>query len=118
MEYYRNAKGQIAVLVSGGYGAGWSTWNTEELAYDERVVEFWLSKKDDSAFLRELASFGDNDVKKQTRAFFASLGYHDVYFGGFANLHIEWINPGEPFYIHEYDGSESLETYGSFTVLV
>jgi hypothetical protein len=40
MEVCKNKKGQIAVLVSGGFGAGWSTWNQPELAYDKRVVEF------------------------------------------------------------------------------
>jgi hypothetical protein len=34
--------GQVAVLVSPGFGAGWYTWHSiEELVYDPSIVE-WL----------------------------------------------------------------------------
>ena len=43
MEYYWNEDHtEIAVLVSVGFGAGWSTWNEKELAYDKRVVDLFI----------------------------------------------------------------------------
>ena len=109
MEYYEK-NGQIAVLVSHGFGAGWSTWNTKELAYDKRVVEFWLSRKDDQKFMKAISSFGDNNIKKETVELFATMGYSHVYFGGFRDIEIEWVNKGKPFVIQEYDGSETIVT--------
>lgn len=38
------------------------------------------------------------------------IGYHDVWMGGYNDLKIAWIPKGTMFYIHEYDGSESIET--------
>ena len=111
MEYYKNESGQIAVLVSGGYGAGWSTWNTREVAYDKRVVEYWLSHKDDEAFMRGVDTYG-SATEKEAKEFMASIGYPGCYMGGFADIHIEWIEADEPFIITEYDGAESLECMG------
>lgn len=115
---YKNANGEIAILVSSGFGAGWSTWNQRALAYDKRVVEFFLSKKDDKNFLYQLSNFTENPIKDETKQYFASIGYPGVYFGGFSSIHIEWIAPGTPFKINEYDGFESLEVgYNDFDVL-
>ena len=41
--YYNEDKTKYAVLVSHGFGAGWSSWNDPSVAYDKRVVEFWLT---------------------------------------------------------------------------
>ena len=120
MEYYKNEKGQIAVLVSGCYGAGWSTWNVEELAYDKRVVEFWLSVENDLDFLREVDRSENSQAARKTKDFLASIGYFSVYLGGFADIHVEWVDAGQPFRIDEYDGFESLVTLENtrFTTLV
>lgn len=117
MEYYEK-DGQIAILVSGGFGAGWSTWNYQEVAYDKRIVEFWLSKKDDKQFMRNIDSLSDNATKKETKALFASWGYPNVYFGGFADIDIEWVNKGQPFIIDEYDGSETLQVMTDIPFIV
>lgn len=118
VETYKKG-GKIAVLVSGGFGAGWSTWNCNELAYDKRVVEFWLSKKDDKKFMREIDSFCDNHTKDETSALFASWGYDGTYFGGFEDIEIKWVAEGQPFRIMEYDGNEYMEIYDDslYTVL-
>lgn len=34
VERYYNKKNELGVLISVGFGAGWSTWNDTELAYD------------------------------------------------------------------------------------
>ena len=105
--------GKVAILVSRGFGAGWSTWEGKELAYDKRVVEFWLSHKDDEEYLRQLDAYEKNEIKRNASKLFKSWGYNDVYFGGFADIELVWIPVGTPFVITEYDGAESIETISS-----
>ena len=97
-EVYKNEEGKIAVLVSPGWGAGWSTWNDKRLAYDKRIVEYILEngapKKDSTGAFKR---------------FIESLGYSNVYMGGAYQLEVEWVKPGSYVRITEYDGSEGLE---------
>jgi hypothetical protein len=85
--------GKVAVLVSPGFGAGWSTWAhlplSEVCLFDPIVVE-WV----------EGGKNGEVPVSH----------YGDEYFytGGSEGLEIEWLPVGTHFEIHEYDGSESL----------
>lgn len=90
-------KDERGVLVSCGYGAGWSTWNYDRrLAYDARVVEFWLDHKEAS----------DEEV----RAFCESLGYENVCPYGFRDIELEFVKAGVPFTIREYGGAECIVT--------
>lgn len=98
VELYQDDKGAVAVLYAPGYGAGWSTWNDERIAYDHRIVEM---------FINEPELFR---TREKVEAFLEELGYHDSYGGAGPKLRITWIPPGEPFYIKEYDGSESIVT--------
>lgn len=104
MEKYER-DGNVAILISIGYGAGWSTWGpwvNRSLAYDKRIVEAFISgisKEDMSEFLE-------------------TLGYHDVYMGGFDNLEIEWVPKGTLFRIEEYDGHESIEVFDEKSYIV
>jgi hypothetical protein len=83
--------GQVAVLVSPGFGAGWYSWHhVEELLYDPSVVE-WLEQGEMSKIEAYLA-----------------LKYQDEYFGGLEDLEVKWVPVGARFRIDEYDGSESL----------
>lgn len=108
-EYYYNEDGtKVAVLVSHGYGAGWSTWNNSELAYDKRVVEFWLAHKDNEKFMEEIDSFSYYEIK-EAEEFFESIGYSHIYFGGFNQIELEWVPIGCRWRIDEYDGAENLE---------
>lgn len=97
--YQKN--GKVGVLVSPGFGAGWSTWNCPQLAYDKRVIEYWLNHKKDDLLFGEEAS--------KAEELFNSWGYKGVYFGGFKNLVLKWVVKGEPFRISEYDGFEELK---------
>lgn len=112
-EYYYNEDGtKVAVLVSPGYGAGWSTWNNSELAYDKRVVEFWLAHKDNEKFMEEIDSFSYHEkvpALKEAEEFFKSIGYSRIYFGGFNQIELEWVPVGCRWRIDEYDGSEHIE---------
>lgn len=104
--------GKVAVLVAPGYGAGWSTWNQPALAYDKRVVEYYLERKDDKDLCKKISRLNTDENKKASK-YFESLGYKDVYFGGFKDLVIEWMPEGVYYKIDEYDGYESIITIDS-----
>lgn len=99
MEFQRryDDQGLVAVLVSPGFGAGWSSWGDGEqrdaMLFDSRLVDFVLSHGAEG--LGEYAE---------------SLGYTG-YMGGASDVHVEWLEPGTRFLIDEYDGSESIRTF-------
>jgi hypothetical protein len=86
--------GQVAVLYSPGFGAGWFSWNTSrpEILFDPAIVELVEAEKWD-----------------ELRAFLV-LKYPDIYNGGMHDLEIEWVPEGDQFVVREYDGNESIET--------
>lgn len=85
--------GNVAVLYSPGFGAGWSTWNREypQLVFDPAIVRY-VEKGD-----------------KEKLAEYMALKYPDAYTGGMDDLTVAWIPEGTAFRIDEYDGSESIE---------
>lgn len=95
--------GKVAVLVSPGFGAGWSTWNREHaaaLCMDADIVQPVL----------------DGDTKKAASV--ALSKFPDIYTGGASDLVVEWVPKGSAFEINEYDGSESLHVIGDRDYLV
>lgn len=92
--------GKIGILISPGYGAGWSTWGDKEVAYDKRVVEYWLDLK--------RLDFRTSTQSDMMEEFLENLGYYNTYMGGFNDLVLEFVEVGEFFYIYEYDGYETL----------
>jgi hypothetical protein len=88
-----NENGNVAVLYSPGFGAGWYTWNTgsPELIFDPTIVKFVEKEK-----WEELKVY-------------VELKYPEIYTGGMQDLKVEWIPEGTLFKINEYDGSESIE---------
>ena len=100
-EVYKNEEGKIAVLVSPGFGAGWSTWFDRDLAYDKRIVEYILENG--------VPKEGEEQYNHVFENFIHSLGYENVYIDGAYYLHIKWVKPGSYVRITEYDGSEDLE---------
>ena len=92
MEKLYNDKGQVAVAVSYGYGAGWSTWNTtnKELCLDKTFNELILAKK-----------------FRQAEALAEELDYCGL---GINKCQIKWLEVGTKFYISECDGFEELIT--------
>lgn len=81
--------GMVAVAVSYGFGAGWSTWNDVD-PMDARFNQLFLDGKHDEA-----AALCDQ----------LELGYS----GGAEDVEIVWLPVGTEFIITEYDGSEGLE---------
>jgi hypothetical protein len=87
--------GNIAVLYSPGYGAGWFTWNG-----DHRACLFHPD-------IVKLVEEGRNS--EITGEFMESLGFNDFYTGGASDLTIEWVPEGCAFEVTEYDGYESIK---------
>ncbi len=83
--------GRMGVLYSPGFGAGWSTWGADELAYDADLVRAFIEG-------------GTEALRKITEA-----KYPDTYMGGLNDIEIEWVPQGVAFRVTEYDGSESIE---------
>jgi len=99
MEKYEK-DGKIAVLVSPGFGAGWSSWNgshAKQLAMDKRIVEYVLND--------------EKGNEEKAKKFLQSIGLEGVYCGGYGDIEIHWVEKGIHFQINEYDGSESLQTF-------
>jgi hypothetical protein len=89
----KNGIKEVAVLVSGGFGAGWYTWGMGEKAlFDPVIVDFLENNKNNS---NELAEYLEKE-------------YPDEYYGGLDGLYVEWVPEGSEFIIDEYDGSEHL----------
>ena len=80
--------GKVAVAVSYGFGAGWSTWNDVN-PMDARFNQLFLDGKYDEveALCDEL----------------------ELYAGGARDVGIVWVPVGTEFQIVEYDGAESIE---------
>ena len=81
--------GKVAVAVSRGFGAGWSTWNDVD-PMDARFNQLFLDGAADEA-----ADLCDE----------LDLGYA----GGAGDVEIVWVPVGTEFQITEYDGAESIE---------
>lgn len=85
----------MKVLISPGYGAGWSTWNYIDLAFDPDIINaFELGLDEDSMY-----------------AFIRTLGYDEPYMDGYRNCKIIEVPKGTKFRIIEYDGAERIEYY-------
>lgn len=104
MEYIKryDEHGNVAVLISTEFGAGWSTWaqpdEAEALLFDSRIVDAVLSGR------------ASEDIVILCK----SLGY-ESYMGGAGDLIVEWLEPGTRFLVEEYDGNESIRTFDSLT---
>lgn len=94
--------GAVAVLVSEGFGAGWSSWNDgdEWFLYSPEVVEWVESGKPGGIKALELI------VAKQ-------FPDNTPYCGGGDDLVVEWVPKGSAFKINEYDGNERLVYMGN-----
>lgn len=96
MERYYDEDGDLVVLYSPGFGAGWSTWERPEIAFDKRIVEYFIKNHPSC-----------DDMKD----FLDSIGYEDMYMGGYSRLKTRSIPRNTLFRIREYDGSEFIETF-------
>ncbi len=98
-KYQRDNK--IAVIFSPGYGSGWYSWHkNEELLFDHALVTLILQLYEGQ---RDEVT---NEIIKLKIDTYLSKKYPDITMRGpFA---IAWIEKDEEFYIHEYDGFETI----------
>lgn len=93
--------GQVAVLYSPGFGAGWSTWADQDyrddLTFDPWIVDVLLN-----------TDYSRKEKLERITAHCA-VKYPGQYLGGLADLQVEMVPQGTLFRITEYDGSESVE---------
>jgi hypothetical protein len=91
-KFIRN--GEVAVLFSPDYGAGWFSWGApEEAIFDPELVE--AVKAGDYAQAEVIAE----------------RKWPDTFRGGVSQLAIAWVPVGMRFRINEYDGCETVELY-------
>jgi hypothetical protein len=105
-KYYKGDS--VAVLVSEGHGAGWSSWaHTEEqqklAMFDPEIVQWILDGKPNNHLA--LA-----DPMHRRSYFTDKYGGEYFYDGGFDGLTVEWVKVGTKFRITEYDGCEDIQT--------
>ncbi len=101
--------GKVAILYSPRFGAGWYSWNTSypECIFLPEIVEM-VEKGEQSKIDEDLmySLLGKDDRE-------------DFYFycGGAEDLRIYWLEEGTHFDIHEYDGSESIQTFDDIKLI-
>lgn len=105
VDRYINDDGKVAVLVSSGYGAGWSTWNRnyeEHLLFHPELVKLKLNEP-------EMDNCEGCKQKRLESTLLSVLGPEaNIYCGGWGDIYVEWVDQGEEFIVDENDGYESL----------
>lgn len=98
------------VLISTGFGAGWSTWNDKpkEVAEYLPIIEF-LEAGGNPADLSDQVTDGVRTKHPLVLRMMDELGLSDFYTGG-ANDGLIVVEVDGPYLINEYDGSETLMT--------
>lgn len=92
----------MKVLISPGFGFGWSTWNYVDLAFDPDIINaFELGLDEDSMY-----------------AFIRALGYDEPNMGGYYQCKIVDIPKGTRFRIREYDGHEYIDYDDNFLTAI
>lgn len=81
----------VGILVSHGYGAGWSSWNDVDPTNKEIIESF---------------ERGDSDEEKIK---IAERIYPDAYHGGLLQCKVHYVEKGAMYRIKECDGNESIE---------
>lgn len=82
------------ILISAGFGAGWSTWNSEYkefLLFDEGLIKLAKEKASEEQVKEYLKENGIN-----------------AYTGGWDGIYVCCLDDDEQFIVEEYDGSESI----------
>lgn len=84
--------GNVGVLISGGYGAGFYTWGAPlEAIFSPTLINLIEHHEYEKAI----------EFVKET--------WPDIYTGGVLDLEVYWIPEGAQFIINEYDGLESIQ---------
>ena len=84
---------KIAVIVHPDFGGGWYSWNREhpQCLFSPEVALWILDEGKDKEVLDLQKLFGENFMEHNSKILY---------------LEVVWVDKGEDFVIHEYDGSE------------
>lgn len=99
VEKYYNEQGEVGVLISPGFGAGWSTWahsESDDIVFDKTIVEMVIGGKHHSL------------IEKYARE-----KYKDICVAGADQLVVEFVPENTKFSISVYDGYERLDWTGN-----
>ena len=91
--------GHVVVLISPGFGMGWSSWGQEyasQMLFDPQIADI-ITNPDLSR---------QESLERITMV--AELKYPKQYLGGLHTLEFRFVPLGARFMIDEYDGHESL----------
>ena len=88
--------GQVAVIYSPGYGAGWYTWNDTIIEDSQRLL-----------FDPEIVKMIEENRRDEIEAYADRVYGEDGYWST-GDLQVAWVPQGEEFMIKEYDGYESV----------
>ena len=94
--------GQVAVLFSPGWGAGWSTWEQDP---EVRIAMLFDPQ------IADLVDQKGSDWQQKAEAM-AQIKYPDAYLGGLQDLRVRWLPIGTQFRIDEHDGNELIVING------
>ncbi len=92
--------GKVAVAYSPGFGAGWSTWESNNDLKDTMVFH--------PDIIKMILDGKQSQINEDWLVEHFGSEYERVYTGGAYNLKIEWVKIGTSFRIDEYDGSEHV----------
>lgn len=91
----------VAVLISRGHGAGWSTWANKkywpQIVFDPVIVDILINDR---------YSFDERQSRLREICY---LKYPDMYSDSVRSLSVQWVPQGTEFRVTEYDGSEAIE---------
>ena len=94
--------GQVAVLYSPSWGAGWSTWEQDP---DVKMAMLFDPQ------IADIRDQGAPDWQERAMAI-AQIKYPDAYLGGLKDLRVKWLRQDTQFRIDEHDGNELIVING------
>jgi hypothetical protein len=119
LEMLESRKGYTPVICSPGYGAGFTSWNTQLKPHDEAMIRAIIEE----GTVTEVFDDGgyDDDIevkidKASLAKIIEKLGYPTghLYLGCCEDAFlILFVKKGNLFRINEYDGNESIEVFNS-----
>ena len=107
-KYYREINGEryVGVVISSGFGAGWSTWGGQDPCdkdFIDYLINHGIVEEDDDCLVWTV------DIAQSTVEDFFPDDKRCPYCGGADGLEIHWIKEGSIIRITEYDGNEDIE---------
>ena len=110
--------GGVGVLVSPGFGSGFSTWGYPvEAIFDPTLIEMVEERynmefvPNEKGGMTQLRIGDDPKYIELTQRMvdYCEKTWPEEYSGGVSDLVVVWVPKGIKFQITEYDGSESIE---------